>query len=487
MTTTTITTAKHYIDGRWTAAVNESGQIGETLNPATSEVAARFCEGTIAEGQAAVAAAKKAFAQTPWRHSARVRADVLLDFAARLEAKKELIADWLVTVNGKLRREALGEIMAGVSELKYYAGLARNLFGRILEIEPGRYSSLDREPAGVAAIILPWNAPVTLLVRSLAPALAAGCSVVIKPAHQTSVVHNLVMECLVNDERVPPGIVNSVIESGADVARYLTESPDVDVLSFTGSSHVGKLIAQGAASSLKRLSLELGGKAPAIVFDDCDMEKTIAGIVGGGMVMAGQQCTCVARVLVAESIYEQFSQRLVQALKDLKVGFGDDPQSQMGCLIDMRSRDRIAALVEKAERQEKVLLKGEIPLGPLAKGAFIRPSLIEVEDLNSEYIQDELFGPLLVIERFSDEAQAIERGNATRYSLAASVWTQDGIRARRVASQLKFGTVWRNAHNRLFPEVETGGYGDSGYGKLHGLEGMNDFMQTKHFYFDVND
>jgi len=486
MTTTTITTAKHYIDGRWISALNEPARIGETLNPATSEVAARFCEGTLAEGQAAVAAAKKAFAQTSWRQNARLRADVLLDFAAKLDAQKELIADWLVTVNGKLRREALGEIMAGISELKYYAGLARNLFGRILEIEPGCYSSLDREAAGVAAIILPWNAPVTLLIRSLAPALAAGCSVVIKPAHQTSVAHNLVMECLVNDTRVPPGIVNSVIESGAEVSRYLSESPDVDVLSFTGSSRVGKLIAQAAAPTLKRLSLELGGKAPAVVFDDCDIEKTIAGIVAGGMVMAGQQCTAIARVLVADAIYEEFSQRLVQALKALRVGFGNDPQSQMGCLIDTHNRDRIAALVERAEREEKVLLKGEIPSGPLAKGAFIQPSLVEVADLNSPYIQDELFGPLLVIERFSSEAQAVERSNATRYSLAASVWTEDGIRARRVASQLKFGTVWRNAHNRLFAEAETGGYGDSGYGKLHGQEGLNDFMQTKHFYFDTN-
>jgi betaine-aldehyde dehydrogenase len=478
-------TAKHYIDGEWLTSVNGNEKIGQLGNPATSEPAGSFAEGSAADALAAVRAARNAFENTSWRHTPRVRADVLLSFAAQLDERKEVIADWLVTLNGKLRREALGEIMAGVSELRYYAGLARNLFGRILEVEPGCFSSLDREPSGVAAIILPWNAPVTLLVRSLAPALAAGCTVVIKPAHQTSVVNNLVLECLVKDARVPRGVINSVIESGADVSRFLCESEEVDVISFTGSTHVGKLIAEASSKTLKRLSLELGGKAPALVFDDCDMDKTVAGMVGGGMVMAGQQCTAIARVIVADRIYDEFSGRLVQALKNVRVGPGNDPASQMGCMIDMRSRDRIAGLVNSAEKDEKLLLRGEIPSGPLAQGAFITPSLVAVDNLDSPFIQQELFGPLLVIERFSSEADAVARANATRYSLASSIWTQDGTRARRVAAKMNFGTVWSNAHNRLFAEAETGGYRDSGYGKLHGIEGMNDFMQTKHFYFET--
>jgi len=478
-------TAKHYINGRWLESVGGQAVIGDVLNPATSELAARFCDATANEARAAIAAAREAFEHSSWARSPRVRAEVLFDFASALERRKEEIADVIVAVNGKLRREALGEIMAGVSELKYYAGLARNLFGRILQVEPGCYASLDREPAGVAAIILPWNAPVTLLVRSLAPALAAGCSVVVKPAHQTAVVNNMVLECIAGDSRVPPGILNSVIESGTEVSSHLCESPDVDVISFTGSTRVGKLIAQNTASTLKRLSLELGGKAPAVVFADCDMDATVAGVVAGGMVMAGQQCTAIARVLVEASVYDEFSRRLVQALKNLRPGFGNDPQAGMGCLIDIANRDRIAALVEQAEQSERVLLKGDIPGGELKNGAFISPSLIEVQDLDSPFIQQELFGPLLIIERFTDEQEAVRRSNATRYSLAASVWTRDGLTARRMASQLKFGTVWHNAHNRLFAEAETGGYGDSGYGKLHGIEGLNDFMQTKHFYFET--
>jgi betaine-aldehyde dehydrogenase len=479
-------TAQQLINGQWTDAASGTARIGPCTNPATSEVVAYFADGTATDAQAAVQAARHAFETTTWRRSPRLRADVLLEFATKLEARKEEIADWLVTLNGKLRREALGEIGAGISELRYYAGLARNLFGRVLEVEPGCYSSLDREAAGVCAIILPWNAPVTLLVRSLAPALAAGCTAVIKPAHQTALVNNLVLQCLTADPRVPAGVINSVIESGSEVSRYLCDCPEVEVISFTGSSAVGKRIAQSTASTLKRLSLELGGKAPAIVFADADMDKTVAGIVAGGMVMAGQQCTAVARVLVEDSVFDGFAKQLAQALQAVKVGPGNDPSSQMACLIDMANRDRINALMDTAQATQKVWLRGTIPNGALAKGAFITPSLVEVQELGSDFIQNELFGPLLVIERFGKEDEAISRANATRYGLAASVWSTDGKKVRRIAAQLRTGTVWSNSHNRLFAEAETGGYRDSGYGRLHGAEGLNDFLQTKHFYFETN-
>lgn len=479
-------TAKQLIDGQWVSHVAGAERLGDAINPATGEVAAQFCEGTAAEAEAAVAAALRAFENTDWKRNPRLRAQVLLDFADKLDARKEEIADWLVTLNGKLRREALGEIGAGISELRYYAGLARNLFGRVLEVEPGCYSSLDREAAGVSAIILPWNAPVTLLVRSLAPALAAGCTVVIKPACQTAVVNNMVLECMSGDARVPAGVLNSVTESGAEVSRYLCDSPDIDVISFTGSSAVGKLIAETTATTLKRLSLELGGKAPAVVFADADMDKTVAGMVVGRMVMAGQQCTAITRVLVEDSAYDKFAVKLAAALKAVKVGPGNDPSSQMGCLIDVRNRDRINALMDTAAATQRVLLRGNVPGGALAKGAFIEPSLIEVDDLQSDFIQKELFGPLLVMERFTTEDEAVTRSNATRFGLAASVWSRDMKKSRRIAARLRSGTVWSNSHNRLFAEAETGGFRDSGYGRLHGAEGLNDFLQTKHFYFETN-
>ncbi|OWT56151.1 aldehyde dehydrogenase family protein [Candidimonas nitroreducens] len=477
--------ASHYIDGHWVDAVGGTAVLGDSFNPATGLAAARYADAGLAEGEAAIAAARRAFQYSAWRRSPRLRADVLLRFADRLEARKDEVADWLVTLNGKLRREAVGEILGAASELRYYAGLARNLFGRIAEIEPGCYTSLEREAAGVAAIILPWNAPIILLARSLAPALAAGCTVVVKPAFQTALAQNLALECLVQDERIPAGVVNSVIESGSTVSQLLCTSPEVDVVSFTGSTAVGKRIAQASAGTLKRLSLELGGKSPAVVFADAADERSVAGIVAGSLIQAGQQCTAISRVLIQDSVYTDFTRRLAEAYGAVRVGPGNDPRSQMGCLIDIANRDRIAGLVERASAVGEVLVQGRVPGGELARGAFIEPSMVAVEDLSSDYIQRELFGPLVVVERFRDEDEAIARANATRYSLASSVWTADAARSRRMAARMRFGTVWANTHNKLFAEAETGGHADSGYGRLHGQEGLNDFLETKHFYYEL--
>lgn len=472
--------AQHYIDGAWVPA---RGRVGTTLNPATGEPAAEFVEGTAQEAQAAIAAAARAFQATDWKHDARLRSEVLLSAASRLEERREQVAHMLVAQNGKLLREALGEVGAAISELRYYAGLARNLFGRVLEIEPGCFSALHREAAGVAVIIVPWNAPVTLLVRSLAPALAAGCTAVVKPAHQTALVSNLVLDTVLCDPRVPAGVVNTITESGSEVARALCESAEVGVISFTGSTAVGKSIARATSSHLTRLSLELGGKAAGVVFADCDVAATVRGVLAGGLILSGQQCTALARVLVQDSLYERFAAELSAAMRCVRPGPGMDPASGLGPLIDMANRERIRVLVDGASSASgKVLVRGEVPDGELARGAFIGPSLIAVDDLASPLVQNELFGPVMVIERFGDEDDAVRRANATRYGLAASVWSGDAGRARRIAGRLRSGSVWINAHNKLFAEIETGGERDSGYGRLHGAEGMNDFLVTKHIY-----
>lgn len=471
--------AQHHIDGDW---LPSSGKVGITLNPATGEPAAEFVEGSAAEAQAAIAAALRAFHTTNWKRDARLRSEILLSAATRLEERREQVVKMLVAQNGKLVREAAGEVAAAISELRYYAGLARNLFGRVIEIEPGCFSSLHREAAGVVVIIVPWNAPVTLLVRSLAPSLAAGCTVVVKPAHQTALVSNFVLETVTLDSRLPAGVVNTVIESGAEVSRALCESPDVAVISFTGSTAVGKAIAQTTSKNLTRLSLELGGKASAIVFDDCNLEQTVRGVLSGSLILAGQQCTALARVIVQDSVYERFSNELSAAMRSVKVGPGNQAASQMGPLIDRANRDRIQAIVEGVDRSNDVLVRGAIPGGDLTKGAFISASLIAVEDLSSGLVQSEIFGPVLVIERFKNEKEAVCRANATRYGLAASVWSRDAGKAQRIANELRSGSVWLNAHNKLFAEIETGGERDSGYGRLHGVEGMNDFLVTKHVY-----
>lgn len=479
-------TAENYIHGQWVKGY-DAHMRGDSFDPATGEAAAHFVAASVPEVEAAIASARRAFETTTWAQQPKLRSDVLRLFADRLEHNKVQVVQTLVQLNGKLQREAEGEVMAGISELRYYAGLARNLFGRVIEMEPQVYSHIEREAIGVAAIIVPWNAPVTLLVRSLAPALAAGCTVVIKAAHQTALVHTQVMACLVADERIPPGVINSFIEQDIVGTQYLCAHPEVDVISFTGSTQVGKQIALSTAKNLTRLSLELGGKAPAIVRADADMAATVRGIVGGACVMAGQMCTAISRVLVHESVAHEFSVKLAHALSYVKVGPGHLPGSAMGPLIDQRNQARILDEVRAASQDCRVLLAGIVPTDTPRGGAFITPTLVATQDLNSHYVQDEIFGPLITLERFESDDDAVQRANATRYGLAASVWTQDFRAARNVARRIKFGNVWVNSHNRLFAEIETGGYRQSGFGRLHGVEGLNDFMETKHVFMPCND
>lgn len=478
--------AENYISGQWVKGYAQA-QLGDSINPATGEKAAHFVAASVQEVDQAIASARHAFESTTWSQQPKLRSDVLRLFADRLEHNKAQVVQTLVQLNGKLQREAEGEVMASISELRYYAGLARNLFGRVIEMEPEVYSHIKREAIGVAAIIVPWNAPVTLLVRSLAPALAAGCTVVIKAAHQTALVHTQVMACLVADERIPAGVINAFIEQDIVATQHLCAHPEVDVISFTGSTHVGKQIALSTAKNLTRLSLELGGKAPAIVRPDADLTAAVRGIVGGACVMAGQMCTAISRVLVHESVAADFSVQLAQALAQVRVGPGDQPSSGMGPLIDQRNQARLLDEVRAAAQDCRVLLAGRVPDDTPRGGAFITPSLVATQDLSSHFVQDEIFGPLVTLETYATDTEAVARANATRYGLAASVWTQDHCAARKIARHIKFGNVWVNAHNRLFAEIETGGYRQSGFGRLHGVEGLNDFMETKHVFMPCND
>jgi acyl-CoA reductase-like NAD-dependent aldehyde dehydrogenase len=301
-----------------------------------------------------------------------------------------------------------------------------------------------------------------------------------KPAPQSSLFHTAFTRCLADVPELPNGVLNSFCEQGSSGAETLTMSPDVDVLSFTGSSAVGKRIMAAASGTLKRLNLELGGKAPAVVFEDADIPAIASQLAAAGMVLSGQQCTALSRVLVHESRFNEMKKALEGALNAMRVGRSDDESSQIGPLIDMKSRDRVKNLVK--EYADYGILVGGIPNGSLAKGAYLSPSLLAVEELDSPVVQEEFFGPVMNLERFRNEEEAVKKANATRYGLSASVWTKDLNRAHRVARALRAGTVWLNDHNKLFPEAETGGVRESGYGRLHGVEGLNEFLYTKHIY-----
>lgn len=469
--------AKHYIAGTWRSDGDEKAA---SVNPANGEIVGHYIKGSGALVLEAAEVARTAFFQSPWAASPRLRAQAMYEIADRLEAAKDEIAALVVAENGKLRAEAVGETMAGVSEMRYYAGLARSVRGTMQELAPGAISLFAREAAGVAGIIVPWNAPVTLLVRSLAPALAAGCTTVIKPAAQTPLVHARIMACIADAPSLPAGVVNSINENGIEVGQAMVASPDIDVISFTGSSATGRKIMEGASKTLKRVGLELGGKAPAVIFADADLDKTVRELTYGSLNMAGQICVAAARFLVHESIAQDFEARIIAAFKAIRVGAGADPASQMGSLIDLPNQARLMKLIEQAGDEGKMVLRG----WPLEGGAFLTPTLFRIDNLKSALVQEELFGPIVSIETFSDEAEAVHKANATVFGLAASVFTADVARAMRISRAIRAGTVWINSHLRLFAEAETGGFGQSGMGRLHGVEGLADFLETKHVYFE---
>ena len=470
----TLDPARHYIGGDWIG----DGPLDHSLNPATLASLGQYHRGSADLANAAAASARAAFFGTDWAHAPRLRAQAMLEIADRLEAAKDEIADLVVAENGKIRAEALGETIAAISETRYYAGLARDIRGSMQEITPGSLSLFHREAAGVAGIIVPWNAPVTLLMRSLAPALAAGCTAVIKPAHQTPLVHARIMQAIAEARLLPKGVVNSVNENGIEVGQAMTASPDIDVISFTGSSRTGQAIMAAAAPTLKRVGLELGGKAPAVIFADADLDRATHELTHGALAMAGQICVAAARFLVHESVAKEFESRIIAAFQAVRVGPGDEPDSQMGSLIDMSNRARIEQLIEQAGDEGEIVLRG----APLSGSAFLTPTLFRIDNIASSLVQEELFGPIVSIETFADEQEAVAKANATAYGLAASVFTSDHHRALRMARAIRAGTVWINSHLRLFAEAETGGYGKSGLGRLHGPEGLYDFLETKHIY-----
>jgi betaine-aldehyde dehydrogenase len=475
---------QHLIDGQWLPSAD--GARGASTDPSSGDLIGHFSDGGVAEAKAATAAARRAFLNPGWSQNPRLRQQVMLEWASRLEARAEELARLLTRENGKAIAQSRGEVAGSISEIRYYAGLARHVPGHALEVAPGEFSTMIREPAGVAALIIPWNAPGVLLVRALGPALAAGCAVVIKPAPQTTIFTAAILGELADVGALPDGAVNMVGETGHAVAEYLVNATEVDVVSFTGSTATGKKIMAAASRTVKKLSLELGGKSCCLVFPDADLATVIPRLAAAATIISGQQCTAARRILVHEACYKEAKRQLKTALEAVVIGPGLDATTQMGPLIDWQAREQVQRRTEEAfDVADEVVLRGGIARGSFEKGAYLSCSIVAHEDTSAFFCQEEIFGPLVVIERFSSEAEAVGKANHTSFGLSASIWTNDVARAWRLARALANGTVWINDHNKLFAEAETGGYRQSGLGRLHGYDGLADFTELKHIYLNA--
>jgi betaine-aldehyde dehydrogenase len=476
--------AKNWIGGEWV----DSATRLDSIDPATGEVIGTYADGAADEANRAIASARRAFIESPWRGDRRLRARALNEMADRFEARAEELVDMLALENGKVKGEARFEVDMVPKKLRFAAAMTLTEYGRAIQVEPGRYSTVLREPIGVAGIVAPWNSPVVLFIRSLGPALAAGCTVVGKLPGWTAQTNALMCEIFASVQSLPKGVLNvfSGLHSGG--VRVMIEHPLVPTISYTGSTKVGQQITAAGAKNLKRFGLELGGKTPVLLFDDANLDKALPVVEKALTVFAGQFCMTGSRLLVQWSILNQVRERLAKRLEAVKAGPAADSSSDMGPMINIEAARRVDKVVEDAVAAgAKVVVRGgPFKDGPLAKGAFFRPSLLEITDHDIPIAQNEVFGPVLVMQAFDTEAQAVALANNSIYGLSASVWSENVDRPMRIARQLESGTVWINNWAIVYDETEEGGFKQSGLGRLNGIASIDDFLEYRTIVHEVD-
>ncbi|MBX7433041.1 gamma-aminobutyraldehyde dehydrogenase [Mycobacterium sp. Y57] len=472
--------ASSWIDG---APVQTGGAPHVLVNPATGAPVAEYALAQPADVDAAVASARSALRQ--WAGATPAERSAVLAKLAKLadEAADTLVAEEVSQTGKPVRLATEFDVPGSVDNIDFFAGAARHLEGKAsAEYSGDHTSSIRREAVGVVATITPWNYPLQMAVWKVLPALAAGCSVVIKPAEITPLT-TLTLARLASEAGLPDGVFNVVTGAGVDVGTRLAGHPDVDMVTFTGSTPVGRKVMLAAAAHGHRTQLELGGKAPFVVFDDADLDAAIQGAAAGALINTGQDCTAATRAIVSAGLYDDFVAGVEEVFAKIVVGEPGDPDTDLGPLISLAHRAKVAGMVERAPAEGgRIVTGGVAPDGP---GSFYRPTLITDVSESAEVWRDEIFGPVLTVRPFTDDDDAIRQANDTAYGLAASAWTRDVYRAQRASREIHAGCVWINDHIPIISEMPHGGFGASGFGKDMSQYSLEEYLSIKHVMSDI--
>ena len=482
-----IRTYANYIGGKW---VGSNGGTIQSRNPATGEPVTSAAGSTADDVGHAIEEARKAFDSGVWSSKRpQERAKVLRDMAEILRKEIEPLAVLLTLENGKPLADARGELLNAANVLEYYSSAARHIVGRVPRYGATDISLVVHEPVGVCALIVPWNSPISLLSWKLGPALASGCTVVIKPASYTSGVSMEFVKLLSTVEGVPPGVLNAVTGPGESVGSELVRNKMVDKVSFTGSTETGSRIMEMASVNLKKVNLECGGKSADIVFDDANIDAALSSAVWSIYRSAGQSCNAGSRLLVQDTIYDSFMRKFRDVVARIRIGNGMDPATEMGPVISESQMNRVLSFVQAGAAEGARLSYGGERLtdGELSKGFFLRPTFFEGVDRSMKIFQEEIFGPVLCVLPFHDEDEAISIANDTKFGLAGDIWSVNLSRIMKVSQGIRTGTLWVNRHLNPGPEVPFGGYKQSGLGRETGMEGLTEFLQTKHISLQLSD